>query len=122
MRRFISDYGMVLVLLGLCLLFSVLTLKPQVPTGKAAVAEVTELIAQSCAPGDIVLAVGAVNQDSATFAEALGSVLEAQGFSQTRVVVGHPCDLRLALEELQAAGRAPAVIATTGDVSQWRVL
>ena len=39
MQRLLTDYGMMLVLLALCLLFSVLTLKQQVPEGKAAVAE-----------------------------------------------------------------------------------
>ena len=35
-KRFLSDYGMVLVLAGLCLLFSLLTITEQHPTGSAA--------------------------------------------------------------------------------------
>ena len=41
---FISDYGMVFVLLLLCVLFSVLTLKEQHPTGAAAGAQVADMI------------------------------------------------------------------------------
>ena len=38
LRRLLGDYGMILVLLGLCVLFSLLTLKKQMPEGAAAVA------------------------------------------------------------------------------------
>ncbi len=44
MKVRLGDYGMVLVLLGLGLLFSVLTLKRQSPDGAGAIAELSERV------------------------------------------------------------------------------
>ena len=120
--RFLTDYGMVLVLLALCALFSVLTLKEQTPAGDAAVAEVAGVLAQRFSGDDIVIAAGATNTDSAAFAEALGARLQAAGLARTRVVVGTPRDLRVALDEIAERGEALAALATTGDVPTWGVL
>ncbi len=121
-KKLLSDYGMVLVLLGLCALFSVLTLKVQTPSGDAAMAELTAQAASRFEKTDIILAVGAKNKDSAPFAEDLGSKLQAAGFENTRVVVGTPPDLRKALDEIQANGETLAAIAATGDVAQWGII
>ncbi len=101
-KRLSSDYGMVLVLIGLCALFSALTLKNQTPTGGAAVEQMAGRIANQFARSDVILVVGAVNKDSAPFAENLGRQLKSDGFDNTRVVVGDPRDLRRALEEISA--------------------
>ncbi len=122
MQKLLRDYGIVLVLLGLCILFSVLTLKEDLPAGEEAVAEVTELITQTVDRGDTILAVGARNTDSASFAGTLGETLTADGYTNTRVVTGIPRNLRLVLDELNASGTPPTVIATTGDVTRWRIL
>ena len=122
LNRLSSDYGMVLVLVGLCALFSVLTLKVQAPTGETVLAELTEDIADRFDKTDIIIAVGAANQESAPFAEALGSRLKAAGFDLTRVVVGTPRDLRLALDDIEAQGASVTAIATAGDVTKWGVI
>jgi len=122
MRKLLSHYGMVLVLLGLCVIFSVLTLKQQIPAGQAAVAEVSEEILQSCDPNDVILTVGAFNRESARFAEAVGSTLQEEGFSHVQVVTGRPHDLRAALDRLQETQQAPVALATTGSVLKWRIL
>ena len=69
MQRLLTDYGMILVLIALCLLFSVLTLKQQVPEGKAAVAELAGEVRSRAAKTDVILAVGAARQDTAKLAE-----------------------------------------------------
>ena len=117
-----SNYGMVLVLFGLCALFSVLTLKEQVPTGKAAIAQLVEKIGKRCGKSDIILAVGAANKDSASFAQNLGSELKAAGFDKTQVVVGTPRDLRLAFDEIKAKGGTLTAIGTSGDVAKWGII
>ena len=121
-RKLLSDYGMVLVLIVLCVLFSVLTLEEQMPEDSAAAVQLIERINNEFKKSDIILAVGEVNKDSAPFAEKLGEELGKEGFSNTRVVVGVPRDLRLALDDIRAEGGGLAAIATSGDVTKWRVI
>ncbi|MFV2066906.1 MAG: ABC transporter permease [Pirellulales bacterium] len=121
-RKLSSDYGMVLVLLGLCGFFSMLTLKKQVPTGEAAVAQLAKTIEDHFARSDIILAVGAAKKDSAPFAENLARKLKSAGFVHARVVVGIPRDLRVTLERMKAQGDVPAAIGTSGDVARWGVV
>ena len=113
---------MVLVLVGLCALFSALTLKEQAPTGEEALAELSEAVGRRFDHSDIIVVVGAAKKESAPFAEALGGRLEGAGFEGTRVVVGTPRDLRVALDAIQAAGGTLAAVATTGDVTEWGVV
>ncbi len=122
MRKLLSNYGMILVLLGLCLIFSILTLKQQIPAGEAAVNEVSEEIRQSCDPNDLILAVGAFNRESARFAESVSTALRENGFSHVQVVTGRPHDLRATLDRLHEARQRPAALATTGSVLKWRIL
>jgi ribose transport system permease protein len=113
---------MLLVLLGLCGLFSLLTLNEQMPTGEAAVDQLVRRIEGQFEPSDLVLCVGATNKDSAPFAENLGRQLKAARFGRTLVVVGTPRDLRLALDKIDAQGQRLAAIATTSDVQQWVIV
>lgn len=122
LKKLLADYGMILVLLGLVVLFSALTLKEQKPSGGAAVNQVTKMIVGEAGKGDYVIAVGAVNKDSELFAQDLGAALTSAGFTNVNIVVGTPRDLRLALDEIQAAGGKLAAIGTTGDVTSWRVI
>ncbi len=121
-HRLLSDYGMVLVLIGLCVLFSCLTVREQMPEGSAAVAELVARISRECAASDIILAVGAVNKESAPLAEELGRELKEAQFENVHVVVGTPRDLRLALDDIENRGEQLAAIATAGDVVKWRVI
>ena len=122
MRKQLADYGMLFVLLALCALFSVLTLRRQMPEGSAAVEELVEEIRGRLQATDEILAVGAANTDSALLAEGVGQALESAGFRHAHVVVGTPRDLRLALDEIAARGATLTAIATTGDVVKWRVI
>ncbi|MHB8898160.1 MAG: ABC transporter permease [Thermoguttaceae bacterium] len=122
LRRLLGDYGMILVLLGLCVLFSILTLKRQMPEGAAAVRELTGRIEGRFQKSDVLVAVGAVNTVSAALAENVGRELTRAGYTATRVVVGEPRDLRAALDEIAGRGEAVAAIVTTGDTAKWRVI
>jgi len=122
MRKLLSDYGMILVLVVLCALFSVLTIRKRIPGGAAASAELLEQIEREFQKTDVILAVGAANRESALLAERIGEELKEAGFTRARVVVGEPRDLRLALDEITARGEAPAAIATGGTVVKWGVL
>ena len=122
MRKLLSDYGMVLVLILLCVLFSVLTLKEQIPQDSTAVTQLIERINNEFEKSDIILTVGAANTDSGPFAEAMFNELKADGFSNVEKVLGIPRDLRLKLDDIRAQGGVPAAIATTGDVPKWLVI
>ena len=102
MQKLLADYGMIFVLLGLCALFSVLTLTQQMPEGDEAAADLVERISRECQRTDLILAVGATNRPSATLAEKVGQELRDRGFANVRVVVGIPRDLRMALDQIAA--------------------
>jgi ribose transport system permease protein len=117
--KLFSDYGMILVLILLCLLFSVLTLKEQMRQDSDAVVELIEQINSKFEKSDIILTVGAVNKDSEPFAERLHEELEREGYSNARVVVGIPRDLRLAMDDIKGKGNRLAAITTSGEVPKW---
>lgn len=122
MQRLLADYGMVLVLAGLCVLFSLLTLKQQVPEGPAAAAELARQVEGRIAVSDAVLAVGAANKETATLAEQVGAALKSAGYARAQVVIGTPRELRLALDEIVQQGQTCAAIVTAGDVARWPLI
>ena len=122
LRKLLSNYGMILVLLGLCVLFSLLTLKKQPYTGDAARSQLLEQITNEFSKSAVILVVGAANTDSAQLAEKLGRDLKEKGFGSCRIVVGTPRDMRLALDDIKAEGGRLAAIVTAGDVTEWRVI
>lgn len=92
-RKLLSDYGMLLVLVALCTLFSLLTINRRMPEGVEAVDELSSVIRRDFAPSDLILAVGARNRNSASMAESLGNTLVREGYTNVEVVVGTPRDL-----------------------------
>ena len=122
MRKVLSDYGMIFVLVALCVLFSGLTLSEQMPEGSAAATELVGRIKDGLQMTDVIVSVGATNTESAPLAEKVGRELKKSGFTNARVVVGTPRDLRLVLDEIAAEGGRLAAIVTAGDAIKWRVI
>ncbi len=122
MSRFLNDYGMVLVLLALCVLFSVATIKKQTPTGQAAAEQLVRRVARGCGKADVILVVGKEKRESADLAEIVLPKLQDAGFTNVRAVVGVPRDLRSALDDLESRDQPLAAIVTAGDVLKWPVL
>jgi ribose transport system permease protein len=120
--RILRDYGMILVLLALCALFSLLTLSRQTPTARVAEAELVAQVSARAAKSETVFVVGAANTDSATIARHVADQLQRDEFTGIRLVVGAPSDLRLALDQLAAQNQPLRAIATTGEVAKWRVI
>jgi len=119
-ERFLSRYGMLLVLGLLCTLFSLLTAKRQQPQGAAAAAEIAHGLRQ-LAPQDPILVVATEQPASRETAESLVALLQEQGFTRVSAVIGTPRDLRLALDDARREGRWPAAFALSSDVAEWRV-
>lgn len=121
-RKLLSNYGMILVLFGLCVLFSLLTLKKQTDTSDAAVDKLKEQINREFDKSDIILIVGAANTDSAQFAGRLGEELNYDGFTRCRIVIGTPRDVRLALDDIKTKDGRLAAVVTTRDITEWRII
>ncbi len=122
MNKLLDNYGIFWVLIGLCVFFSFMTLKEQTPSGAAAVNEVAEVIESRFSKNAVILAVGARNQGSADFVEALSPELESRGFSQVIELVGSPQDLRKLVDDLNNEGKSLQVIAATEDILKWRIV
>ena len=118
----LGEYGMVLALIGLCVLFSVLTLNRQSGEGIAAERELTKVVLDQFPTEGVVLVVGAENTSSATMAENVYASVVSANRENVRMVVGGPRDLRDALDGLVAESGGLARIVTGGDASKWLVL
>ena len=119
-HQFVTDYGMVFVLLLLCLLFSLLTLKEQHPTGAAAGRQVAEKIATSAADVSVIV----VTRDTAEdreFSAAAVKQLESLGANVLDAVNGGPADVRQAIGRAIQAGHIIDAIAANDVTAKWNV-
>ena len=122
LHKLLSNYGMIIILILLCVLFSLLTMKEQMLTGDQAVSEMADSINKQFDRSQVIITVGAVNTDSCLFADKLGNLLKEEGFENCRIVIGTPRDLRLTLDKVKTADKTVSAIITTGDVIKWRVI
>ena len=95
-RRFptvsLGDYGMLIALLALCLLFSLLTLKRQAGTGPTAEAEMVGVVLDRISGSELALIVGASNTDSEILARNVYQQVVSSGRDTVRLIVGTPRD------------------------------
>jgi ribose transport system permease protein len=124
MRRFFSDYGMIVGLIGLCVYFSIATIKTESPEGSNAVKPVADKILGEHKEGDVVIVVGQNDKEGQgeAFASGMVKVLQAGGMTNVKQVVGAPSDLKAVIVDLEAAGRKVSAIATTRRISQWGLI
>jgi ribose transport system permease protein len=122
LRRFVSDYGMVFVLLLLMAGFSLLTIQPQSPTGAAVGETIADLIlAQFGNTARVIIAVPGSDDDRA-FADAAKNRLEAAGATVVAATAGSPIDAGQALEKAVDDGVSIDAVALTGASAAWTVL
>jgi ribose transport system permease protein len=120
-RRWLSDYGIVGVLLLLGLLFSLLTLKPQHPTGAEAGEQTAERVLGDHGANVQALIVTRNTAEDRAFATSAAARLTAGGGTLLANVNGEPADARTAIAAaLAKGGRIDAIIAN--DVTaKWAV-
>jgi ribose transport system permease protein len=118
--QFVSDYGMVFVLLLLCALFSILTLKQQHPTGAAAGTQVANKIS-AANDNAFVLIVTRNTAEDLAFSDAARAQLEANGTTVLATVNGGPADVRAAIEQTLADNKAIDAIAANDVTAKWSV-
>ena len=119
MKKFLINYGMILVLIALCVLFSLLTMKRESATGTTAAGNLTVEVSEQFAVEDTVFVVGSTKKDSERFAAIVSNSLAEKGFTNIREVVGTPRDLRQAWDQVDVK---PAVLVINGDIQKWTVL
>ncbi len=121
--RLLADYGMVLVLALLCVLFSVLTFSDQSPTGEAAAKQVSDTLREQFGKTPRVLIATRDQPDDAVYATALQTLLagSAPDARPAPVVRGEPKDAREALQRLAASGERLDAIACTQATGAWLV-
>jgi len=122
LSRFLSEYGMVLVLLALCGYYSVATYAEQDPGGAAGGEQLAREVVRQVPPGASVLIVARDTQEDATFAETLERRLTESGLRVVAVVKGQPADARAAVQRLVDAGEKLDLIAAHRTTADWAVL
>ncbi|MCP4544970.1 MAG: ABC transporter permease [bacterium] len=107
-RERVSRYGMLGVLLLLCALFSVLTLRPQHPTGGAA----ARRLAASISDDAVVLIVARGGEADESFVAELAAELRGAGVEVGGTVAGEPAAIRRTLADFGASAPGPCLVAT----------
>ncbi|MBI1373608.1 MAG: ABC transporter permease [Phycisphaera sp.] len=119
--RFVTDYGMVFVLLLLCGYYSIATLAEQHPTGADGGDAVARQIIATHGGGASVLIAARDTKDDELFIDAIRARIEGAGGTIAETVKGQPSDARKALDRIAAAGMKLDVIATNEATSRWTV-
>ena len=113
-RRFLSDYGMLGVLLLLCGYYSCATMTEQSPRGADAASSVAESLAERVSPGTVAIVATKSSPVDLQFAETLAAEAASPGLTVEHIA-GDPAEIRQQLEERVAAGQSVDVVATTSD-------
>ncbi len=109
---------MLIVLAGLCALFSALSYSEQKPVGESAANQVARAILER---GDapIVLIVGRGEGEDVEFVDRLEALLRSGGVEVAAGVKGEPRDARSEIRRIAAAGGKLDVIAGSSATSTW---
>jgi len=110
-NRFLTDYGMLGVLLLLCLFYSWKTYGSRDREGADAVENTAAQVAQSVDAGSGVLILAGKGKVEEEFADALQAQLVEDGFHVTERVTGGPPDVARAMKRLDKADTSVEAIA-----------
>ena len=121
MKKPVAGYGMLAALIGLCFLFSVMTLQKESASGVGASRAVIKEISSRKLEDGVIIVAGEARRESGEFAERTARLLHERGIENVSPIVGAPRDLKLELDRLQAEGRDLKVLIAAGDVSTWGV-
>ncbi len=95
-QRRLAPYGMLGVLLLLCVFFSAVTLRPQHPQGEEAAVTLARIVAGRAGAGTSVLIVARAGGQDSVFAHTLAARLTDSGIGVSEVVLGPPTAVRAA--------------------------
>lgn len=122
LRRLFLDYGMVLVLVLLCVFFSVVTMSEQQPTGDAAARSLAGEIASKFGKQARVLLVAREQPEELAFQSAMQGQLGIAGVASVESVKGEPRDVRLAFDRFSKANeKLDVIVGTQSTVGSWLI-
>ncbi|MBT6724647.1 MAG: ABC transporter permease, partial [Planctomycetaceae bacterium] len=121
-RALLVDYGMVFVLIALCLLISLLTISDKHPEDVSAARKLAASLLKEVGSDIRVLVVARKTEADEVFAQVLKEGLESGGADVVGVELGDPSSLRKRLELLGQQDERVDFIATHDFSSKWRVL
>ena len=113
MKKFFYDYGMIFVLLALCVIFSLTTVEEQKASSPAA----ARALARGIENQQVLIAT-LDSESERTFSKILRETLELKG-NQVTEMAGSPRDFIQVLEAMKADGKAPDIIAGPNAVDGW---
>lgn len=119
--RRVAEYGPIVVLLVLCVYFSVVTSSEQSPVGDAAAKQVYATIVDQFGRSPRVLIAASDQPSDPAFAASLARDLTASGAQVVGSIQGEPKNAREMLAKLQATGDRLDAIACTQVASEWLV-
>jgi ribose transport system permease protein len=119
LSQWMSSYGMLAVLIVLCVYFALATLREQQPRGREAGEQVAAKLAESNLTRVIVVSKEGSEGDAfaAAVAEHAGD-----GYQLITSIQGDPRDLRRGLETLAESGARIDAVATTGSIARWKLV
>ena len=115
LSRLLSDYGMMLVLILLCVFYSFSTMTEQNPRGADAAEQVALQIERDFDAGAGIAVVAKTNSEHALFSRTLRTLLEEQGYTRVELIEGEPAEVRAAFERLDSLGVRIDAIALPQD-------
>ncbi len=122
LRRFASDYGMVFVLLLLCIFFSLVTVSTQYPTGIDGGRILARQLLAGLGENKRVLVVASDSAQDKAFTSALRDELQAGGAEVVDTINADPPTLRNALERISAEGKSLDAVACNETAANWSLL
>jgi len=120
-RRLLADYGMIVVLLLLAVLFSLLTISEQHPTGAQAGKALAKRIAKEFGADASVLIILRNTAGDRSFADVAAQSLAQNGLEIVAQVHGGPAEARAAIEKSLAAGNPIDVVLANNVTAKWNV-
>lgn len=122
LRRLLSHYGMLAVLVLIGLVFSALTLEEQPATDAASARRLVAAIRRQVPAGAKVLVAVRPTAEDGRLADALVTELSAAGLDVADVVRGEPQAVRASLDRLAKAGGKVDAVAATERTASWLVI
>lgn len=119
MKRLLSDYGSVLVLLALCVYYTVVTVGPYHPVSAGAGRQLAQTIQAECGAESQVLIVIRKTAADREFAAAIRQELESRGGRVVQTVEGSATEVRQVLDQIAASGARLQAVATHHPGSEW---
>ena len=115
LSRFVRDYGMLGVLILLCILFSVLTLREQNPSGANAAAAIRNSLEPYRSSEAIILIATQPTGDDSVFSASLVSSLAGQEVGPILTISGDPATLRRHVDSISGVSRIEVIVSSRAN-------